>query len=181
MISIRAGLAIGLLLGFAEAPLAATVGVSCASGDVISGSAGPVTYAYEGDASGTLTVRSPTGQFVLPATFMTDGETTSIKGSGKTSAPMPDLAALEACIAQKRDPKDPDGYLNARDACLASTSIAKGPVDIKGWVNIGIMRGLEPDKPGIMIEVKLTYAAKTSGPGGATSIESYPAKCSVSK
>lgn len=179
MILIRTALAIGLLLGFPEAPLAAKIGLSCASGDVVTGSAGPVTYSYEGEASGTLTVKSTTGQFILPATMMTDGETTSIKGNGMTTAPMPDLDALETCIAQRRDTQDPDAYLSARDACLSSTPLAKAPVAIKGWVNIGIMPGLTPDKPGVMIEVKLTYARKTAGPGGVTSIDSYPGRCTV--
>lgn len=179
MILIRPALAIGLLLGFPEAPLAARIGLSCASGDVVTGSAGPITYSYEGEASGTLTVKSTAGQFILPATMMTDGETTSIKGNGMTNAPMPDLAALETCIAQRRDTQDPDAYLSARDACLSSTPLAIAPVGIKGWVNIGIMPGLTPDKPGVMIEVKLTYARKTAGPGGVTSIDSFPGRCSV--
>ncbi len=170
---------------------AASITITCPREDVIvQGWDGPLFVTYEGEATGTLKAKSATLEFSLPAKMEKrsqdiDGKqqtVTTIRGFDKTSSKMPELAALEACIAKSIDPaqaQDKDSYLTARDGCLAKTPLTKEPVEITAFLNIGVFPGDPPEEFAPIVEMQRTYAAKTAAPGGSTVIETFPAQCTV--
>lgn len=173
-----------------EAAHASTVSVSCEKADMISSAwSGPMTIVYEGDASGTLKLKGPYGELTLPATSERRQAATGsaqeaqlIEGFGTTQTTMPDLALLEACIATKVAPGEEgsaDSYDFAVTQCLASTPPAKDPVAVTAQVKLGIFPGEPPEEYGLVVEVKRTYDQKTKSPRGSTSIDSFPAKCTI--
>lgn len=177
-------------LVLAGGPVAAeTIAVSCEQGDVIVAAwRGPMTIIYEGDEAGTLTLKGPYGDLSLPATRKmqaADGSqepTRLIEGFGTTTATMPDLAQLEACVARTIAPGeegDGDSYDVAQMGCFAATPPGNEPVQIIGHVKLGIFPGEPPEQHGLVIEVKRTYSEKTKSPSGRTDINSFPAKCSL--
>lgn len=177
------------LLALAGCPAAAaTLTVTCERADVIVPAwNGPLTITYTGAAEGTLQLTGPYGDMSLPAKLvahaMADGtEARAIKAFGDTTSTMPDLVALEACIATKIEPSqgaDNDSYLNGRDMCLAQTPPTPAPIPMTGQIDIGIFPGKTITTSEVVIEMKRIYLDTTKGPGGRTVIGSFPGTCSL--
>lgn len=186
-------------VGFATAALlvltgtpacAATLTITCERADVIVAAwNGPMTLTYTGDAEGTLQVKAPYGEFSIPAKLashaMADGTGgRAIKANGDASSTMPDLAALEACIAKQIEPgqeTDAGSYDSARDSCLAQVPPTASPIPMTAQFDIGIFPGEPPAKYGLVIEIKRKYLEKTKSPSGYTRIDSFPGTCDLAE
>ena len=166
---------------------AAKIVIACQKSDIMNSAwAGPMTLDYAGEETGTLTVKAAFGEMTLPAAKKGHetqiGQGQAIDGFGMMETTMPDLAALESCIASKMAPgedSNDDSYLNARDACLSDTPPSTAPVKVKGQVKVGLIPGDMPEEVAVIVEVRRTYDAQTNGPKGTTTIESFPANCSI--
>ena len=184
--------AAGMLGVLSPIASAATITIACPKEDlIVSGWNGPIVFTYDGDATGTLKAKSGTFELSMPAKMeeisrVVDGvrhKTTAIRAFDKASSRMPELAALEACIAKAIDPaeaQDSDAYLNARDGCLPNTPISAAPVPITAFINIGIVPGEKPEELAPIVEIQRTYTDKTKAPGGTTRIDTFPGSCTVS-
>jgi hypothetical protein len=180
--------ALGLLAFASSQASAATLTVTCERADVIVSTwNGPMTITYTGDAEGTIQLKAPYGELAMPAKLVThpmaDGTPGRVvKAFGDTTMTMPDLAALETCIAKQIEPgqdADSGSYDMARDACLAQTPPTASPIPMTAQIDLGIFPGESPSKYGLVIEIKRTYLEKTKAPNGRTHIDSFPAKCDL--
>jgi hypothetical protein len=108
-----------------------------------------LTLTYEGDSSGTLTVKAPFGEMSLPATKeqredVEDGEkltATGIRAFGPATVTMPDKAAIEACVKGKLKPdeaQDEDIVATVLGSCAQAALPSKEPIAVKATVAIGI-------------------------------------------
>ena len=72
-------------------------------------------------------------------------------------------------------------------SCLSTIALTPAPVPVIAQIDFGIfpgetiaIPGLDiPRGPGIVIEIKRKYEDAAPAPGGATSIETFPAKCKL--
>ena len=170
---------------------AATISINCEREDVmVAAWNGPLVVTYEGEAAGTLTAKSATFEISMPATMEqrsseVDGKqqtATIVIAFEKTTSRMPDLAALEACIAKTIDPaqtQDKDSFLTARDSCLWTTPIGTAAIEITASIKVGIFPGEPPEEFAPIVEIQRIYNEKTSAPGGTITIETFPAKCTM--
>lgn len=110
----------------------ATLAFACELSD--GGKASAMTITYEGEASGTVKIGGVLGELSLPATMEitqieVEGakvEQTGVRAFGTAQVLMPDKAALEACIAGKRQPGETDDILGLL-ACR--TTVEAAPAD----------------------------------------------------
>ena len=179
---------VALLVPAGTLARAETLTITCQRADVISPTwNGPMTMTYTGGAEGTLQVKAPYGEFSVPAKLashaMADGTGgRAIRAIGNTSTTMPDIAALEACIAKQIEPgqeADSGSYDSARDSCLAQVPPTASPIPMTAQIDIGIFPGEPPDKYGLVIEIKRIYLEKTKSPNGHTRIDLFPGACEL--
>ena len=185
--SLGACCAFALAVSLASTPgRATTLAFDCEEQDA--GKPAAMTITYDGEASGTLKIVGSFGEMSLPATMTEadieiDGQKvrqTGIRAFGKATVLMPAKAALEACIAGKRDPGETDDILGLM-ACRTAVETASS--EIKADVEIA----LHATSPEPFVYLKRTYLEKSEGflsgsgqPGGLISIESVPPpKCVV--
>lgn len=169
----------GLLLSAVIAE-AQTINVNCREQ---AGDASPrMTFVYDGDAEGTLTVKASFGEMTLPATREEqegeiDGQKYSVIGIrafGETSALMPDQAALDQCIADrlKQNPTD-DGDIRFMQvlACQEKAE-QKTQAPVTAAVTLSIS-----DPPAADVSVNRTYVEPSAVTGKRIALESFPANC----
>jgi hypothetical protein len=140
-----------------------------------------MTLVYEGDESGTLTVKDAFGEMSLPASKearegKTDaGETytaTGIRAFGQVAALMPDKAAIEACVKGKLSGEmlqDSDIVFSTALSCGSSTPMGTEPVQVNANVEISVV---EP--PSAYVFITRTYVEPTSLAGGKIELSSMP-------
>lgn len=169
---------------------AATIRVSCEQEDVmVAGWTTPLSAVYEGDASGTLQVKSPHVDLTLPATRSEKTgpasggylRTTTITASGETEVIMPDVVALNACIEASLQPEfkgNSDMEAIAAISCLSTVPQSLAPVAISGAVRLGILVPESMGAPDVILEISRSYLADapTSGP----TIGNFPKNCVIS-
>jgi len=117
---------------------AATLNFACTSKD------GPkdvrFTATYDGDAKGTLTVKSPDGVMTLTARYIEqDADNWGIDGFGPATVTMPDKAALEACLKAKAQPgelDDADTLTFLIVGCQSAVPPSAAPVAVNVEVEI---------------------------------------------
>ena len=182
-----------LFVAFAISPAAAAepISINCENEDVLAANwKGPMTVTYDGEASGTLIVKSDHIDLTLPATSKVrtgevDGSpktATAIEGFGETKSVMPDLAALEACAVKTVQPDfkdDADMVAIARISCLVTTPPSAAPVTVKASVTVGLSPGETAGAPDVIVEIKRTYSETTAAAGKAVSIETFPKNCAI--
>ena len=109
----------------------------------------PMTFVYDGEAEGTLSIKGPFGEISLPASKqdldMTNAlgqqGVTSISGSAHVKAQMPDKAAVEACVKGKLPPDqlaDKDIVSLNVMSCLAETPLGAAPAEIDTMARIAL-------------------------------------------
>jgi hypothetical protein len=117
---------------------ATTLTFTCTSRD--SGKDVPFTATYDGDARGTLTLKSADGEMDLKATYIEqDADNWGINGVGPASLIMPDKAAMEACLAAKGKPgdlQDADILTVLVLGCQSTVKASATPVAISAEVEI---------------------------------------------
>ncbi len=138
-----------LLSGVLASPASAgTVTIPCDADPAYNSPA--MTFVYDGETEGTLSIKAPFGDVSLPATRqdiqMTDakgqpGPVTAIQGSGRVKLQMPGKTAVEACVKGKL----PADQLADKDFvslkvmdCLAETPPGADPVEIDAWARIAL-------------------------------------------
>ena len=136
---------------------------------------------YDGDASGTLTIKDASGEMSLPATKETrqgvgdDGAAmaaTGIRAYGTVSAVMPDKAAIEACVREKLPAdqlSDADIVFGTILSCGSSAPLGEKPVQIKANVEISVV---EP--PAAYVFITREFAEPSSLAGGEIELSSMP-------
>ncbi|WP_181336752.1 hypothetical protein [Hyphomicrobium methylovorum] len=151
----------------------------------------PLTFAYSGEAQGTLAVTGVLGNFTIPATkkplaIEPDIHGEAIDGIADARVLLPALADLESCIDKKAGPdaKPPsDEYLDAHAACLQELAPSPEGVGAVAEIRLGI--SLDPgDTSGedAFVVFKVRYADKSSkAPDATMSAELFPAKCVLQK
>ncbi|MEI9898939.1 MAG: FAD-dependent monooxygenase [Hyphomicrobium sp.] len=166
---------------------AGSVTLKCARADVINPAwNAPLTFVYDGGASGTLKVSGVFGDFSIPAkrsAMEIAGEKgEAIDGVANAKVKLPSLPELEACIEKGGGSAggDSDAYANARDACLRKLPAASSGVDAVAQVRLGITG---PDGSGedAFVTFKLRYEGSSKAPGGAMVVEAFPAQCTLKK
>lgn len=168
---------------------ASPIKIACAVADALSGSGGPLTVSYDGEATGTVTVASEQISFSLPAKKEVrkgelDGKphsVTGITGFSETLTVMPDQAALEACAAKSVQPEfkdDADMVAMAVMSCVKTAPAAAAPVKAQVSVSIALVPndGAADD---VVVEIKRSYSAPAKVPGGKISIDTFPGNCSL--
>lgn len=130
-----------LLSGILVVPASAeTVTIACDADPAFNSPA--MTFVYDGEAKGTLSIKAPFGEMSLPANKqdhqMTDakgqpGPVTAIQGSARVKLHMPDKTAVEACVKGKLPPDqlaDKDIVFLKVMSCVAETPPSVEPVEI---------------------------------------------------
>lgn len=137
-----------ILSGILAAPTeAGTTTVACDPDPAYNSPA--MTFVYEGEAEGTLSIAGPFGKISLPASkqdlAMTNAQgqqgVTSIGGSARVKVQMPDKAAVEACVKGKLPPDqlaDKDIVLLNVMSCLAETPPGAAPAEIDTMARIAL-------------------------------------------
>lgn len=173
-------------------PAAEPLKIQCEREDTTTpGWDGPMEVTYNGEASGTLSVTSAHIELSLPATKEVrtgevDGKphsVTGITGNAEVQAIMPDLAALDTCVASTIQPEfkgDADMYAVATMSCLAKAPMGTVPVPITAAVSVALVPSENNGPSDVVVEIKRTYAAKSASPSGVTSIDSFP-RCSLAE
>ncbi len=120
---------LALCLFTVHAP-AATLQVGCEQETVgVPGWTGPLLVTYDGEDSGTLSVKSDHTDLSLDATYRTRPEDGAkvIDGAGEIAATMPDLALLDACTAARvpADFKDDADFYNVIEHVLPGRDAAE--------------------------------------------------------
>jgi hypothetical protein len=131
---------------------------------------------YEGDDEGTLSLHGPYGEVSLPASRQERDGMFGIRASGAIKMPMPDKAALEACVTAKAQGEtDTDIIYVHINSCAQSLAPAPTPADVKAMVEIAV---IEPPDAQVFITREFTEA--TTLPGGKIEIPSFPMpQCTV--
>jgi len=149
---------------------ATTMTLACTERD--SGKDVPFTATYDGDADGTLTVKSPDGTMTLKARYIEqDADNWGIDGYGPASVTMPDRAAMEACLKAKAQPgdlDDPDVVTVLALDCQTSVAPSAAPVAISAEVEISAIDG------GLNAFITRKYADTSPVAGGHIELSSVP-------
>lgn len=176
---LASSLAISACLG---APPARAESLAFDCEELDAGKPARMTITYEGDASGMAKVTGSFGEMSLPATkeeteIEVEGQKvmqTGIRAFGTTKILMPGKAALEACIAAKRQPDETDDILGLM-ACR--TTVEPAPSEVK----VSFELAFQGDAGDPFVYVKRTYLEESSDylsgngtKGGFISIESVP-------
>ncbi len=146
---------------------AETVTVACDADPAFNAPA--MTFVYDGEAEGTLSINAPFGEMSLPASKQdhrltnAEGQPTSvagIHGSARVKLQMPDRTAIEACVKSKLPP----GQLADKDivfvnvmGCVAETPPAVEPVEIDASAEIALSA-----PPDAYVTFTRTYVAPTN-------------------
>lgn len=165
---------------------AASVKITCDKADALSGAAGPLTVTYDGEASGTVAVASPSISFSLPAKKEVrsgdlDGKphtVTGITAFGEAMSSMPDQGQLETCAAKSVQPEfkdDADLFAMAVMSC-AKTMANGASVKIAASVSVALVPG-EGGADDVVVEIKRSYLAPSKSPGGKLSLDAFPGGC----
>ncbi len=175
-------LASALAAGLAHAE---TVKVAC-HGKEVAEKPYDLTFVYESGDPSTLKVSGSYGEFTLPAgKSVNEGPdpeggkivVTNIWGSADLNLPMPDKAALEACIRKRLTPEqatDSDIVFSTVFPCAAETPMG-APVPVKVSAQLSIL-----DPQSVLLTMKRTYVEKTDLPDGTIALEPLPPpECTV--
>lgn len=169
----------------APAPAQSDINVACHKQDK-AGDSADLTLNYAGGAKGTLKVSGVLGAMELPAT-RTDRKSTvqgeefnivGIEARGPALVPMPDKAALETCLKNKKtDPGDASTVAYHLHLCKQEVASGKEPVAIDASVVIVI------DEPDAQVHITRTFRDESAAAGGRMMIEVLPPElnCNVSK
>lgn len=153
---------------------------------------GPVTVTYDGGERGTIMVKGPHADLTLAATSSSRTgtvagmtiTTTRISGGAEMNTAMPDLAAVEACVAAKVQPSlkgDPDVYIVAAQSCVGKVPMGAVPVPVKASVALDLIATDDPKNPEISVSVKRSYLAKSSAPSGKMDIDMLAGDCKFAR
>jgi hypothetical protein len=139
-----------------------------------------MTFVYEGDDSGTLTISGSFGEMSFKAgkrerDSVVDGENihaTQFWGGGEVPLIMPDKAAIEACVAHKLPPeqiKDADIVFVTLPSCAVAAPPTAQPIPVKVYAEVTF---LDPET--VYATFKRTYLEKTDLPDGEIVLEPLP-------
>lgn len=137
---------------------------------------------YEGDESGTVTIKASTFEFSIPAKKQNraaDGAPL-IEAWEKTSSAMPDLASIESCIAKTIDPaetQDKGAYDYAATQCTRDTPPGQAVLPIMASVKILLLPVDGEVAP--VVEISRYYEGKTAAPDGRTRLDTFPGACEI--
>ncbi len=186
--------AIGWLTVITSGVSAEALALTCEQHDVgtprgAGGGPADMTLAYDGEDTGTLTVKGPFGEMSLPATKqLKEGSDPSINGgkpytvtgiraAGPATVVMPDKAAIEDCVTGKlsaEDLKDRDIVFLAAMSCVGSAPPSAAAVPITADMEIALI-ATEPANLEIMaVYMKRTFTEASALPGGTITVESDP-------
>ena len=171
---------LGIALLMASTSVAAkTITVNCAGQEFEKPY--EITFVYEGEDSGTMTVGGSFGEMSLPAAkkqrdgVNTDGDAVTaseIWGSGEVSLIVPDKRAIESCVKGKLTPEqatDSDIVFSTIPSCAASAPPTAQPIPVKVYAELGIL-----DPQTVFLTFKRTYLEKTDLPDGKIALEPLP-------
>lgn len=137
-----------------------------------------MTLAYEGGASGVLTVGATFGDVVLPAALVEQdseaaGEVThviGIRAAGPAEVLMPPKADIEACVnaAAKGEALDADLVAYHVNSCRVKAAPARDAVSATVTVDLTLLDG-----EGAAL-IGRTYAEPSALPGGRIRLDSWP-------
>lgn len=145
-----------------------------------------MTFVYEGDEAGTVTVSAPFGEMTLKATKQVklgqDGDETyeviGIRAIADTEALMPAAAEIEACVDMRM--KDHPGDEERLDlAVMSGTSSAQDgdiPVPVMAQVSIAVF-----DPPSAEVETTRRFIEETLISGRRLVVETFPGPCMVAQ
>ena len=153
---------------------------------------GPLTVTYDGGDRGTIMVKGPHADLTLAATSSSRTgtvagltmTTTHISGGAEMNTAMPDLAAMEACIAAKVQPglkTDADVYILAAHSCVGKVPMSAAPVPVRASVALDLIATDDPKNPEISVAVKRSYLAKSSAPSGKMDIDMLAGDCKLAR
>jgi hypothetical protein len=169
----------------AAAALADPVKIAC-EGETITipgWGSGTMTLTFDGGSPGTLTVKGPHVEFTVPASsqkFESPLPPLRIDGSGDTKMLLPDLKAVDTCVAGKLPGKyDPDTYAIFATSCLEKIPASATPQSAHASATITFMRGADMQALGPLVQMKLSYLDKSADPTGKLMIELMPKDCKV--
>ena len=179
-----------VLISFCETSIvfAGSIKVACEGESVtIPGwTSGTMNVIYDDSEKGKIAIKGPHTDFSLPATLISmasaDPPSNIISASGQTQAVMPDLAAVDSCVASKVSPdqkNDRDVYLITALSCIEGAPPSAGPVPIIASVKLGLMKGEATEPPDTWLEGEITYTDKSAGPDGKLTIPLFPKECKV--
>jgi len=172
------GICAGPSRAFAE-----SIVITCAvENPAVGPDSGSLTVTYTGDATGTLSVKASGYEFSVPAKKIVQADLPApvIQAYDKTTAAMPDLAALEACIKKILDPADAAdnrAYDGAAMTCAQDLQPGTAPMPIKAAANISLLPGKASGTMAPVVEVSRYYEGKTARPGGPTRLDTFPSGC----
>lgn len=179
--------AVSLTAMFSHAQ-AASIKLDCARTDFVNPLwTTPLTFAYDGDARGTLKVGGTFGEFSIPAKRapleIQPGEMgEAIDAVASAHVKLPALADLEACIlGQASADGGAEAYATARDLCLQKLQPLESGVDAVAQVRLGVGGVNDGSGEDAFVVFKLVYSAPSRAPGGKMSVEAFPAQCLLKK
>jgi hypothetical protein len=165
-----------LLSGMIASPaVAGTITINCDADPAYNSP--PMTFVYDGEAEGTLSIKGPFGEISLPASKQdldmknAQGQqgVTSISGSARVKVQMPDGAAVEACVKGKQPPDqlaDKDIVSLNVMSCLAETPPGAAPAEIDAMARIALSPA-----PDAYITFNRTYVEPTDLVTGQIALE----------
>lgn len=182
-----------LLLATPAPALAAQVQVVC-EGEAVTvpdWNAGTMTLTYSGGDSGTVVIKGPHTDIAIPARSIERtvdilgvvSKVTNIIGTADTTSTMPDLAAVQACVAGKIPASlkdDADVYFTTALSCFGKAQMAASAVPVRGDITITMLPGDEPGTTDVLVQGKRTYLGAPATPGGPLSIDISPKDCKLS-
>lgn len=190
----RIGIAVASLLAFDCRVYAAAITITCTTENgMVPTSNGPLVITYDGEATGTLTVKGAFGDMALPATKQTrrgsvkgfnddkEYEAVGIQADGPAAIVMPDKAVIEACVKGKPTPEGltpEENVFMALMSCSASAPPGTAKVPITASVEIAFVSTAPPVLELMTTVMKQTYSEASTLPGGKITIETIP-KCEI--
>ena len=144
---------------------------------------GTMNLAFDGGSPGTLGVKGPHVDFKVPASsheFETPLPPLTIDGNGDTKMLLPDLKAVDNCVAGELPAKyDPDTYGIFATSCLEKIPSSAAPQPVHASATITFMRDPDMQALGPLVQMKLSYLDKSADPTGKLTIDLMPKDCKV--
>ena len=142
---------------------------------------GTMNVTYDGGASGTLTVKGPHTDFNVPAsshTYEKPYPPVVIDGAGDIKAVMPDLKAIDTCVAgrMKSNP-DPSLYSMFAISCMEKGPASAAPVPVHATATITFLRNDDSGALEPFVSMKLIYIDKLPSQTDNLSIEFMTKGC----
>lgn len=162
---------------------AETIVITCAVENATAAQeTGSLTATYSGEATGTLNIKAQRFEFSVPAKKIDQADLPApvIQAYEKTTAAMPDLAALEACtkkILNPADAGDNRAYDRAVMECAKDLQPGSTPVPITAAVNISLRPGKTAGTLEPVVEISRYYEGNSARPGGPTRLETFHDGC----